>query len=82
MAKKSAVEKNNRRSKLAARFAARRARLKVIARDRNARPEERFNARCQPSNDRIMVTIHATSPLKYFVPFPPCAEIGYRFLGF
>jgi small subunit ribosomal protein S14 len=44
MAKKSAVEKNNRRSKLAARFAARRARLKAIALDRNAPPEERFAA--------------------------------------
>jgi small subunit ribosomal protein S14 len=44
MAKKSAVEKNKRRSRLAARFAARRARLKVTARDRNAPPEERFTA--------------------------------------
>ena len=44
MAKKSALEKNNRRSKLATRFAARRARLKAIALDRNAPPEERFAA--------------------------------------
>jgi small subunit ribosomal protein S14 len=44
MAKKSAVEKNNRRGKLAVRFAARRARLKAIALDRNAPPEERFAA--------------------------------------
>lgn len=44
MAKKSAVEKNNRRSKLAARLAPRRARLKVVALDRNAPPEERFAA--------------------------------------
>jgi small subunit ribosomal protein S14 len=44
MAKKSAVEKNNRRNRLAARFAARRARLKAIALDRNAPPEERFAA--------------------------------------
>ena len=44
MAKKSAVEKNTRRSKLAIRFAARRARLKAIALDRNAPPEERFAA--------------------------------------
>jgi small subunit ribosomal protein S14 len=44
MAKKSAVEKNTRRSELATRFAARRARLKAIALDRNAPPEERFAA--------------------------------------
>jgi small subunit ribosomal protein S14 len=45
MAKKSAIEKNNRRTKLARRFAARRAALKVIANDR-ARPiEDRFTAR-------------------------------------
>jgi small subunit ribosomal protein S14 len=44
MAKKSAVEKNNRRSKLAIRLAPRRARLKVVALDRNAPPEERFAA--------------------------------------
>jgi small subunit ribosomal protein S14 len=44
MAKKSAVEKNMRRTKLAARLATRRARLKAIALDRNAPPEERFAA--------------------------------------
>lgn len=44
MAKKSAVEKNNRRRKLAVRFASRRARLKTIALDRNAPPEERLAA--------------------------------------
>jgi small subunit ribosomal protein S14 len=44
MAKKSAVEKNTRRTKLAARLATRRARLKAIALDRNAPPEERFAA--------------------------------------
>ena len=44
MAKKSAVEKNTRRRKLTARLAGRRARLKAIAIDRNAPPEERFAA--------------------------------------
>src|ERR1700751_4397970 len=44
MAKKSAVEKNNLRSKLATRLASRRARLKTVALDRNAPPEERFAA--------------------------------------
>jgi small subunit ribosomal protein S14 len=44
MAKKSAIEKNARRSKLAGRFAGRRARLKAVATDRNAPPDERFAA--------------------------------------
>jgi small subunit ribosomal protein S14 len=47
MAKKSAVEKNNSRSKLATRLAPRRARLKVVALDRNAPPEERFAAQLE-----------------------------------
>jgi small subunit ribosomal protein S14 len=44
MAKKSAVEKNNRRRLMVARFAARRAELRAIVRDRSREPEERFEA--------------------------------------
>ncbi len=44
MAKKSAIEKNNRRRKLAARDAAKRAALKATARDTSLPPEERFRA--------------------------------------
>ena len=44
MAKTSAFEKNNRRRKLAKRHAAKRARLKVIARDQALPIEERFAA--------------------------------------
>src|SRR5438552_2960693 len=44
MAKKSSIEKNNRRTKLAKQVAPRRARLKAIARDRDALPEDRFAA--------------------------------------
>ena len=44
MAKKSAIEKNNRRAKLAKQNAQRRLRLKQIALDRTAPPEERFAA--------------------------------------
>ncbi len=44
MAKKSAVQKNLRRKKLAGRYAAKRAALKEIAQDRSAAPEERFQA--------------------------------------
>lgn len=45
MAKKSAVEKNKRRVKLAERYAERRARLKAIANDESLSMEERFTAR-------------------------------------
>jgi small subunit ribosomal protein S14 len=45
MAKKSAVEKNKRREKLAKQYAARRARLKAIAGNKDLPPEERFEAR-------------------------------------
>jgi small subunit ribosomal protein S14 len=44
MAKKSSIEKNNRRIRLAKQKAPTRARLKAIARDREAPPEERFEA--------------------------------------
>ena len=44
MAKKSAIEKNNRRRKLAARFMERRTKLRAIARDENVSLEERFQA--------------------------------------
>lgn len=44
MAKKSAVEKNKSRRRLAQQYAGKRARLKAIAKDRTAAPEERFQA--------------------------------------
>ena len=44
MAKKSAVEKNNRRRRMVARFAAKRTELRAIVRDRSREPEERFEA--------------------------------------
>ncbi|WP_375595411.1 30S ribosomal protein S14 [Algihabitans albus] len=44
MAKKSAVEKNKRRRKMARQYAAKRAGLKAIAGDRTLPPEERFQA--------------------------------------
>jgi len=45
MAKKSAVEKNLRRIKMVQRYAAKRARLKVLARDKSISAEDRFAAR-------------------------------------
>lgn len=44
MAKKSAVEKNKNRQKLVDRYAERRATLRSIIKDRDADPEERFEA--------------------------------------
>jgi small subunit ribosomal protein S14 len=44
MAKKSAIEKNARRTKLAKSMIARRTRLKAIAVDRTAPPDERLAA--------------------------------------
>ncbi len=45
MAKKSAVEKNERRRRLVKRYAAKRAALKQSAKDESLQPEERFAAR-------------------------------------
>jgi small subunit ribosomal protein S14 len=44
MAKKSSIEKNNRRSRLSKRLAPRRAKLKAVARDKKVPMEERFAA--------------------------------------
>jgi len=44
MAKKSSVEKNKRREKMAAQYKSRRVKLKAIAMDRSLDMEERFEA--------------------------------------
>src|ERR1700744_3089190 len=44
MAKKSSIEKNNRRRKMTKSLAGRRARLKAIAKDKSKPMEERFAA--------------------------------------
>jgi small subunit ribosomal protein S14 len=44
MAKKSSIEKNARRRRMAKRFSGRRARLKEIVQDKNVPMEERFAA--------------------------------------
>ncbi len=44
MAKKSSIEKNNRRRKLAKQFSGRRSRLKAIVDDKTRPMEERFEA--------------------------------------
>lgn len=45
MAKKSTIERNTKRQRLTARYADKRAALKVVANDRSLPPEERFDAR-------------------------------------
>ena len=45
MAKKSSIEKNNRRKQLVKRFAAKRERLLAVANDESKPMEERFEAR-------------------------------------
>jgi len=45
MAKKSSIEKNKRRARLAKQFAGKRARLKAIANDESLSMEDRFSAR-------------------------------------
>jgi small subunit ribosomal protein S14 len=49
MAKKSSIEKNARRARLTKQMTARRIRLKAIARDRDAPPEDRFEAQLKLS---------------------------------
>ena len=44
MAKKSSIEKNNKRAWLVAKYAAKRAALKALAKDLSLSPEERFDA--------------------------------------
>ena len=44
MAKISSVERNKKRERMAKQFAARRVKLKAVANDREASPEERFEA--------------------------------------
>ena len=45
MAKKSAIEKNKKRERLAKKYAAKRAYFNSAAKDQNLSPEDRFNAR-------------------------------------
>jgi len=44
MAKTSAVERNKKRERLAKKYAAKRAALKALTKDKNLSPEDRFNA--------------------------------------
>jgi len=49
MAKKSAIERNLKRERLAAKFASKRTKLKALAKDESLSMEERFEARLKLS---------------------------------
>ena len=60
MAKKSSIEKNNRRRRMAKQYAGRRAKLKAIVKDKKLPVEERFAATLKlaelPRNSRRRVS--------------------------
>ena len=64
MAKKSSIEKNKRREKLAKQYAGKRARLKAIANNETLSMEERFTARLKLSEPRSSPTRSAPSGLR------------------
>ena len=58
MAKKSSIEKNNRRRRMTKKFSGRRARLKAIARDKSKPVEERFAATLKLAEDAAQFVGH------------------------
>jgi len=60
MAKTSAVERNEKRKRLAKQYAARRAKLKATAMDESLPPEERFRARI-----KLATLPRNSSPTRY-----------------
>jgi small subunit ribosomal protein S14 len=88
MAKKSSIEKNKHRIKLAKRFAARRKRLKAIASDENLSMEDRFDARLKlaelPRNSapsRIRNRCEVTGRPRGFIGKMKMSRIAVRELG-
>lgn len=59
MAKKSSIERNKKRERLVKKFAARRAKLKAIAKDPGLTPEEKFSARL-----KLAVLPRNSSPIR------------------
>jgi small subunit ribosomal protein S14 len=88
MAKKSAIEKNNRRRALAERYAAKRAALKAAAMDENLSLEERFKARIKlaqmPRNtaeNRVRNRCEVTGRPRAFYRKLKMSRIALRQLG-
>jgi small subunit ribosomal protein S14 len=88
MAKTSAVEKNNKRKRLVAKFSARRASLKAMANDSSLPQEEQFLARLKLSElprdsvpSRVRNRCEVTGrPRGYYRKFR-MSRIGLRQLG-
>jgi small subunit ribosomal protein S14 len=88
MAKKSQIEKNKKRRKLADQYAAKRAALKAMAKDDSLPPEERFKAQLQlqklPRNsarNRVVNRCELTGrPRAYYRKFG-LSRIALRDLG-
>ena len=88
MAKKSSVEKNNRRRKMTKSFNGRRARLKAIAQDKEKPLEERFAASLKlaqlPRNSsatRIRNRCEVTGRPRAFIGKLKMSRIALRELG-
>jgi len=61
MAKKSSIEKNGRRRKMAKKFASRRAKLKAIVHDKNLPVEDRFAATLKLAELRVILRRRASA---------------------
>ena len=88
MAKKSSIEKNNRRRRLTKLNSARRAKLKAIARDKKVPLEERFAASLKlaelprnSSNTRIRNRCEVTGRPRAFYRKLKMSRIALRELG-
>ena len=88
MAKKSSIEKNNRRRRLTKKFSGRRTRLKAIARDKDRPMEERFAATLKlaelPRNssaNRIRNRCEMTGRSRAFYRKHKLSRIALRDLG-
>jgi len=88
MAKTSSIEKNNRRRKLAKKYAGKRSRLKAIAGDKNRPLEERFEATIKlaalPRNGsavRIRNRCEVTGPRAGLLPQLKMSRIAMREFG-
>ena len=77
MAKKSSIEKNNRRRRMAKKYSGRRARLKAIARDKIRPVEERFAATlklAEPGRAASFKEIAISTGKKHGAFFQPLPE--------
>jgi len=88
MAKKSAIEKNNRRRKLVAQHANKRAALKAMAKDESLSLEERFQARLKlaemprnSSKTRIRNRCEVTGRPRAFYRKLKMSRVALRELG-